>query len=363
MNFFPHIFSFTWLTMFFCSEVISAECKVVSTSQQLYSELTNLASNKTNHICLEDGEYLLDKTLVISSDNTRISSLSNDPTKVILRGKGMKETKIVDNLVWVSASFVSIVGITLRGTGNHLVQVAGEQNADYFYMADCILQDAYEQLFKVSKDRSGKITSDFGIIERTIFEYTQGIGPNWYIGGIDVHTAKNWLIKDNAFFDIASPAKHIAEHAIHFWSNSIGTRVIGNLIVDSDRGIGFGMAKSKHYGGEIRNNFIYHGHYSRTQRPFADVGIVLESSTNTKVIENFVYLNSGYANAIEYRYRSLDKNLISNNVTNKRIKQRDFGSAQLIDNKQLDDEDYFQQQLWQFVQQHPLKARLASRLH
>ncbi|WP_440903483.1 right-handed parallel beta-helix repeat-containing protein [Catenovulum sp. SX2] len=275
----------------------------------------------------------------------------------------MKQTKQVDNLIWIGASHVKLLSLTLRAAGNHLVQVAGEQNADYFYMADCILQDAYEQLFKVSKDRSGKITSDFGIIERTIFEYTQGIGPNWYIGGIDVHTAKNWLIKDNAFFNIASPRKHIAEHAIHFWSNSIGTRVIGNLIVDSDRGIGFGMAKSKHYAGEIRNNFIYHGHYSRTQRPFADVGIVLESSTNTKVIENFVYLNSGYANAIEYRYRSLDKNLISDNVTNKRIKQRNFGSAHLIDNKQLDDEDYFQQQLRKFVDQHPLKARLASRLH
>lgn len=333
--------------------VFASECHLVTTSNQV---LQALKHNK-KVICLADGVYQFDKTIIIRNPYTSLRSVSNDPSKVILQGKGMRQTKSVNNLIWVTASHVNITGLTLREAGNHLVQVAGEKDVDHFYMSDCILQDAYEQLFKVSKDRSGKFSSDFGIIERTVFEYTKGIGPNWYIGGIDVHTGKQWLIKDNAFFNIASPVKHIAEHAVHFWSNSVNPKVVGNLILNSDRGIGFGMASSKHQGGLISSNFIYHNNLNH---PFSDVGIALESSSNTSVLNNIVWLKGHYANAIEYRFSSDIDNVISQNLINKRIKKRNGGQAQLKQNKITVDENFLLDKLNVFVREHPLNQYIVA---
>ena len=337
-------------------------CQLVESTEQLLLAVKQHTTEPSISICLAEGVYQLEQTLAITRPHLSIYSLSNDPTKVILQGRGMRANKGVDNLIWVGASHFRIKGVTLRAVGNHLIQVSGAHDADFFSMSDCILQDAYQQLFKVSKDPQGKVSADYGVIERTIFEYTQGIGPNWYIGGVDVHTGQHWIVKDNAFFNIASGIKHIAEPAIHFWSKAKDTKVIGNLVVDSDRGIGFGMAKSKHYGGEISNNFVYHRAYTFEQRPFADVGIILESATNAIVQSNIVYLESGYPNAIEYRYPSLDENLITHNLTNKKIRQRDFGRAKRVANQQVDDQAFFKSKLNKYIQLHPLESLITKRL-
>ena len=96
-----------------------------------------------------------------------------------------------------------------------------------------------------------------------------------------------------------------------------------NIIINADRGIGFGLGKQKgHDGGVIKNNFV---HVTR------DVGIGLESSPNTSVAHNTV-VTTNYPNAIEYRFSKTKNVSIAYNLTNSRIASRNGGAASLTDN-------------------------------
>jgi hypothetical protein len=132
--------------------------------------------------------------------------------------------------------------------------------------------------------------------------YTAGIGPQFYIGGIDAHRSRNWTVEGNTFRNIPSPSKHVAEHAIHFLGKSSNITVINNTIEDCDRGIGFGLGHNpiKQTNGElIENNVIRSTNLSP---PYADAGIIMEASPNVQIIRNQIYIESGYPNAIESRF-------------------------------------------------------------
>ena len=256
---------------------------------------------------LQDGVYTLNQTLNIKNDHIRIASLSGNPLDVIIQGSQHKNTGI-GNLFRVTGKHFTIDGVTLQNAKNHLIQIAGESDADFPVIRNSILQDGFQQLMKVSYDKDSKpeLSSDFGLIENNIFRYTEGIGPNYYIGGIDIHAGNSWIIRNNKFSNIASPGRYIAEHAIHIWNNASNNLVENNVIEDCDRGIGFGMLMGKlspnvtysNFGGIIRNNTIIH---SDNGDSFSDTGIVLEDSASTLIEGNKIWLGHDYPRAIEYR--------------------------------------------------------------
>ena len=95
---------------------------------------------------------------------------------------------------------------------------------DRLTVRNCILRDAGEQLLKVPTT-AGADYADNGLVVGCQFEYSAGVGPQYYIGGIDVHHGKGWIVRDNQFRSIRSPDDRIAEHAIHFWNDSRDTLV------------------------------------------------------------------------------------------------------------------------------------------
>ncbi len=302
-----------------------SEAITVSTTQQLVDAIAAANSGGDNTIILQNGTYTLDNMLWVAASNVTVRSASGNRADVIIEGRGMTGT--VTHIFNVAGSHFTVRDVTLRLVSQHAVQL--QIDVDSALIQNVHFIDTGEQMFKAAYDPTNmSLSSDNGIVENCFFEYSAGIGPQWYIGGIDVHNGKNWIVRNNAFSGIRSPSGDIAEHAIHFWSSSENTLVERNIIINCDRGIGFGMGDRGHIGGIIRNNMIYHN----AAAGFNDAGIILESAVNASVYNNTVYHEHSYPNAIEYRFGATTGAFIANNLTNRAIAQRDGASGTVSHN-------------------------------
>lgn len=269
-------------------------------------------------ILIADGSYQIASTSwypYVTASNMVFRSQSGNRDNVILHGSGNASVSPDTEIgIYAVGDNITIADLTIREVGNHAIAVTG----DSLFVHNVKIQDTYEQMIKGNSSGNG---ADDGIVQCSYFEYTSGIGPNWYIGGLDIHEGDNWIVRDNFFQDIASPHTTLAEHAIHFWDNSSNNLVERNRILNCDRGIGFGLGSSGNMGGIVRNNMIY----NNGQDSYDDVGIGLETSPNTQVYHNTVLVE--YQNAIEYRFSATTNVVIENNLSNKPITARNGALA------------------------------------
>jgi hypothetical protein len=307
------------IVLLFSIYTVTASAVVVGTVSELVNAVSIANAGGDKMIECENGTYVLDDLLHIIADSITVKSLNGNRDSVIIRGQGMGGG--VSHVFLVPGSDFSARDMTIGWVANHAIQIQGEQNADRPLISNVRFVDTYEQMLKVSA--GGAAYCDSGIVEYCLFEYTAGIGPQYYIGGIDCHRSRDWIARNNIFKYIRSPSGSIAEHAIHFWNNSENTLAECNWIVNCDRGIGFGLGSSQHLGGIIRNNMIYHD----TTEGFADVGIAIETCPGGQIYNNTVYHEHSYQNAIEYRFAATTNAFIANNLTNKNIQARDGASG------------------------------------
>jgi len=298
---------------------------VVSSVSALMTAIENANNGSKKTILIEDGTYTLGNMLWVSADGVTVRGRSGNREAVILQGDGM--TGSVSHIFNVAGDDFTVRDLTLRRVANHAIQL--QVNVDGFTVDNAHFLDTGEQMLKVAYDAGNmSASSDGGLVENSLFEYSAGRGPQYYIGGVDAHNAKNWIVRDNVFKNIKSPSDDIAEFAIHFWSESANTLVERNTIVNCDRGIGFGLGDRGHVGGTIRNNMIYHD----GSEGFADVQIGLEDARNSQVYNNTIFMANSYQNAIEYRFESTTGVQIYNNLTNRAITARDGASGTVASN-------------------------------
>jgi hypothetical protein len=312
----------------------------VSTTAQLVNALNTANSSGGNTtILLSDGTYTLSQGLWITAPYITVAGQSGNRQNVIIQGDAMSSSASVQSIFSVTGSHFEVRDLTMQKCRNHIIQVKGENNADYAVVRNCVLRNSYEQLLKVSVDLNNtSIAGDNGLVEGCLFEYSAGVGPQYYIGGVDAHAAKNWVVRGNTFRNIISPSGSVAEFAVHFWSNSANNTVEKNLIINCDRGIGFGLDTRPNTGGIIRNNMIYH---AANKGQFADVAIALTESPDTQVYNNTVFMENDFPWAIEYRFASTRNVLIVNNLTNKPIMSRDGSSGTASNNATNADGSWF----------------------
>ena len=304
----------------------------VSTVSELQAALHECNANNGNYtILLADGVYELTNNLLYiggNMENLTIRSASGNRDDVVIRGQGMG-----GNVVYifnVAADNFTAADMTIGWIGYHAIQIHAEHDADNCLIQNVRFVNTKEQMLKVSGSTSSTF-SDGGVVQCCLFEFPDGVGYWWYTGGIDAHRAKDWEIRYNTFKHIRSPESALAEHAIHIWSDSENTLVENNLIINCDRGIGFGLGSSGHKGGIIRNNFV---HTSR------DVGIGLESSSDTKIYHN-TCVTENYFNSIEYRFEETTNAHIVNNLTTKAVKSRNGGTGDVESNYETADLSIF----------------------
>ncbi|MGB5033941.1 MAG: right-handed parallel beta-helix repeat-containing protein [Saprospiraceae bacterium] len=290
----------------------------VSTTSEIRNAINQANSSGGNMTILSaEGSYQIASSTsypYITGNNIVIKSLSGKRDQVILSGGGMKPTSSTENVLGIAGNHITIADLTIQDCGNHGIQVSGH----HLFVHNVHFKNTYEQMLKGATDAN---RIDSAIVQCSLFEYPNGIGPNYYIGGLDIHKGTNWTVRDNMFKNIKSPSGSVAEHAIHFWNQSSDNLIERNVIINCDRGIGFGLGNSPSQGGIIRNNMIYNDGLG----VFSDVGIGLENSPNTKVYNNTIFV--AYQNAIEYRFAGTTNVDIRNNLTNKSIRSRDGGSG------------------------------------
>jgi len=286
------------LALGFCLLPGLSSAVTVNTVAELVQAVEQANSGGDKEILLEDGIYTLNSAILIQSDGITVRSMSGDRSAVTVQGTGMDGT--VSHIFLVQADNFTVTDMTLGNVYYHAIQVQPFAQAPT--MINLYIFDTHEQMIKVAYDPGNPdVHSDNGLVENCLFEYIAGIGPQYYIGGVDAHHARNWIVRGNTFKNIRSPSQQLAEHAIHFCQG--------------------------HVGGIIRNNMIYHDN----SEGFADVGIGLESAPDAQVYNNSIYQEHTYPNAIEYRFTTTGV-IISNNLTNKAIAGRDGASATCSNN-------------------------------
>lgn len=307
---------------------------------------------------LEDGTYALDAPLQFRTDDVTLRSASDDATKVIIDA-----TYTVNEAVYITASNVTIAHVTITRAVDHPVHVTPDSagtNVTGTVLYGLRLIDGGEQFVKVNPNSARDTWVDDGRVECSYFELTDAGRPHiernpggCYTGGIDVHSARGWVVRNNEFHGIYCAGEGLAEHAIHFWKGPRDTLTENNLIVNCARGIGYGLGESGesrsyaddpypgagyigHYDGIIRNNVIY------ADIPWFDTGVELAQAKGTKVLHNTVYSTddaTGFFSSIDYRFANTDVE-IRNNLVN-RITVRNDASGQVDHNKEGIDASYF----------------------
>jgi hypothetical protein len=300
----------------------------VATTAELQAAVNNLTSGTT--ILLADGVYDLTNTLNIRGvTDVSIRSASGNRDSVTLRGRGMSNSNFgnVPHIIAVyAAQNVTIADMSLRDAYYHLIQIHGEADADGVHLYNLHLIDSGEQFVKGSTAGPPGPYSDDGIVECSLFEYTDR-ARSWYTNGVDVLAGSGWVIRDNTFRNIRAPQGQLAGPAVLMWRNSIDTIVERNLFIECDRAIALGLSspdansrdgetRYDHQGGIIRNNMIY-------RAGEGDVGITVNYARNIEISHNTVILNDTFPwGAIEYRFGSTTAT-IQNNLTDALIWQRD----------------------------------------
>ena len=330
--------------------IVSASTSDVHNLDQIVSSL-----NTGDTLLLEDGIYLLNGTaLWFNTPGVTLRSASGNPGNVILDGG-----YVTNEIITVAASDVTIAEITIKRAYTHPIHIVSSASSDTLnalvYRVTII--DPREQAIKINPGANSNY-ADSGEIACSNLKLTAEGRPHvntvaggCYTGGVDAHRARDWVVRDNIIDGFWCPTG-LSEHAIHFWTGSRDTVVERNVILNSARGIGFGLLSSgsartyqdnicpqssggyiDHYRGVIQNNFIFAADTDllSTSDGF-DCGICLWSACEATAVHNTVYSAGSSSSSMEIRFSSTKDAKIYNNLLSHSIKIRDNATGDIQGN-------------------------------
>ncbi len=324
----------------------------VSSVTELESAVNNAASGET--ILVADGTYDLKGVyLRFAVPNVTLRSVSGHRENVILDGD-----YVTTEIIQIVASDVTIADLTLREAYYHPIHVMSTPSSDTTgtFIYNVHIVDPGEQAIKINPytGEGAQYFPDQGVIACSHIELTDvgraQIRNNCYTGGIDAHQALDWSIRDNLIEGFWCE-DGLSEHGIHLWRACRSTLVERNELRNNARGIGFGLASSgdgvrtypgdpcpsagegyvDHYGGIIRNNFVFADSRALFSSEYGfDCGICLWNACGAQVVHNTVVSTEAPFSSIEWYLPNTDID-VTNNLVSHNLRERD-GVARLSGN-------------------------------
>ena len=326
----------------------------VDTEAELWTAVNENVPNTT--ILVADGTYNLGQHgyyLWFDTPNVTLRSASGNRESVIL-DDNYQSTEIVTIL----ASNVTIADLTIKRAGTHPIHVTSSDSGDTLntLIYNVHIIDPGQQAIKINPHAAKVHFPDNGVVACSHIELTDAgrakvweINGSCYTGGVDAHQARGWTIRDNVIQGFWCQ-NGLSEHGVHFWTGSRDTVVERNVLVDNARGVGFGLMQGGsgrtyddnpcpsasgyvgHYGGIIRNNFIF----ASRDALFAsdcgfDCGICLWQACDAAALHNTVVSTQAPFSSIEWRFSNTSADII-NNLVSHNLVERDGASATLAEN-------------------------------
>lgn len=276
-------------------------------------------------VLLADGIYHLDRPLILDdAHNLTIRSAKVDRDKVIIKGPGMAH---VDDKPKFSAinwsgtcSGLQVANLTVRDFPYHGIHISGKD----VHLYNCHFVDIGQQLVKVNAN--GDTIPDKGIMEYCLVEYADRLWGGNYTQGISIVRGKNWLVRHCVFRNIrAARDAGLGGPAILMWGGSTQMAAIGNVMIDCDCGIAFGIGENQQYPYHVDDGLIASNVFVRNKvDEVSDYGIAVSNGKNIRVIHNTVWnpVKNNLNWSFEYRF-DCDDLLFANNLGFFKIEERE----------------------------------------
>ncbi|MBN1675353.1 MAG: FecR domain-containing protein [Kiritimatiellae bacterium] len=312
----------------------------VRTSAELAAAVRGLRSRTT--IRLQPGTYRGQTFVLDNVHDVAVRGATSDFRDAVVLGNGMGKPHEWGNVFAVhNAQNVLFADLSIGESRNHPIQLTGGRQCRAVRLYHCRLFNGGETLLKAGAG------CDDGVVEYCVFEHDKLDPASGMHGGVDLLEGRDWRIEHSLFRNLTAVAR--AEHAFFYFpavnarDRSAGTVVNGNMFVNCNRAVGFGVTgPGDHENGRISNNFVCYArdYFDRefrkpdgtTQREGADAPITLWGSRNTLVLHNTILCNDNFRCAIEVRWQT-EGTRIAGNLADAPIGTRDGGTAQLVHNK------------------------------
>jgi hypothetical protein len=271
-----------------CAAGAHATTYTVSTAGQLQSALGSARSG--DEIVVAPGTYTFGTEQNMSYSGVTLRGATGNCNDVVLKGGGFNSTNYARIVLHCYAADCVVKDLTIGDCYWHAIQV--HNGADRLIIRNVRVYNAGEQVIK------GVQYSRDGLMENCLLEYTDVRindnvdRPDDYLGGIDMHGAIGWTIRDNVIRNIIGQGGD-GDAGIFLWNVSSNCTTERNVIYGCNKGIAYGNPYNGSgtwamNGGIVRNNFVY----AKTNSN-ADLGIEMCYTKDVKVYNNTIWTDSG----------------------------------------------------------------------
>ena len=244
------------------------------------------AAGDGDEVVLYDGTYdlRLAHGYYISTPNITIRSESGNRDAVILYGGGMNNTGAISECLQFNAPGITVKDLTIEGFYRHAIHY--QSTGDGCVVDNVVMLNNGEQHVKGTKWNDDLVIRNCLLYQTEVRQCRPGhISPCNYIGGIDLHGARNAHIHDNVVMDIIG-SDDGGDGGIFLWNESQNCLIERNVVIGCCKQIELGNPSDQDVwqvqNTIVRNNFIL-------RRPNEDIGIELCYTKDCKVYNNTIY--------------------------------------------------------------------------